>query len=53
MSFELEKNIVEKSKDIEAEKKELLRQSTAYINAGGRGTRLEPILSKDEKIGIT
>jgi len=37
----------------EQEKRELLKQTTAYINAGGRGTRLEPILAKDEKIGIT
>lgn len=37
----------------EQEKKELLKQTTAYINAGGRGTRLGPVLAKDEKIGIT
>ncbi len=37
----------------ETKKNELLKQSTAYINAGGRGTRLESILEKDEKIGIT
>lgn len=36
------------------ESKELqnIKQTTAYVNAGGRGTRLEPILNKTE-VGIT
>lgn len=36
-----------------AEIKELLGQTTAYINAGGRGTRLEPVLGKNPQIGVT
>lgn len=44
---------IEILKTPEMEKRELIKQSTAYINAGGRGTRLESILPKDEKTGIT
>lgn len=30
-----------------------LRDVTGYINAGGRGTRLNPVLAPDPKLGIT
>lgn len=36
----------------EKQEKELFHQTAVYINAGGRGTRLEPIMPKGEK-GIT
>lgn len=38
--------------DPELENKELFRQTTVYINAGGRGTRLESIFSKGPQ-GVT
>ena len=47
MNFETPKNI-ERSLKL----KKLYHQTTVYINAGGRGTRLEPIMPKGEK-GIT
>ncbi len=47
------KEFIETMKTPESEIEELFKQTTAYINAGGRGTRLESVLSKDDKIGIT
>lgn len=35
------------------ERREVLKHTTAYINAGGRGTRLETVLPKDAQRGIT
>lgn len=35
------------------ERREVLKHTTAYINAGGRGTRLESVLPKDTEHGIT
>lgn len=35
------------------ERREILGHTTAYINAGGRGTRLESVLPKDTDRGIT
>jgi NDP-sugar pyrophosphorylase family protein len=40
-------------RNIEQEKRELFKQTTLLINAGGRGTRLEPILEKKSETGIT
>jgi len=42
-----------KAKNFEQEKRELFKQTTLLINAGGRGTRLEPILEKNSNTGIT
>lgn len=39
--------------DENREKRELLKDTTAFINAGGRGTRLESVLPKDAQTGIT
>lgn len=44
MNFEKIQKNIEKSSEL----KELYRQTTVYINAGGRGTRLEPIIPKKE-----
>lgn len=46
MSFELNYNQTEKPKDAEAEKRELFKQTTVYINAGGRGTQMESVFTK-------
>ncbi len=48
-----EENYSEKIKSPEREKHELFKQTTLLINAGGRGTRLESVLEKDSKTGIT
>lgn len=37
----------------ERERREVLKNTTAYINAGGRGTRLEAVLPKEIERGIT
>ncbi len=42
-----------KLKTIDQERKELFKHTTLLINAGGRGTRLEPIMGSDPKSGIT
>ncbi|MFA5986445.1 MAG: NTP transferase domain-containing protein [Parcubacteria group bacterium] len=51
MNFEI-KNTAEVPKDVETEKKKLFAQTTVYINAGGRGTRLESIFPKGPS-GVT
>ena len=43
----------EQPSDIEVERKELFKQTTVYINAGGRGTRLDSILKPNSETGIT
>ncbi len=48
MNFEKIQKNIEKSSEL----KELYRQTTVYINAGGRGTRLEPIIPKKGSKGI-
>ncbi len=49
--LEIKKNTSEiAEKDVEL--KEFYKQTTVYINAGGRGTRLEPVVQKGEH-GIT
>ncbi|MFW0862484.1 MAG: nucleotidyltransferase family protein [Candidatus Komeilibacteria bacterium] len=39
----------ENSADALREVERLFKETTVYINAGGRGTRLEPVLPKDKK----
>ena len=51
MNFEYEHK-TEAPKDAEAERARLLNQTTVYINAGGRGTRLESIFPKGPS-GVT
>lgn len=51
MKFEF-KNKTEETNDVDAEKTKLFNQTTVYINAGGRGTRLESIFPKG-KSGVT
>ncbi|MFA6533496.1 MAG: NTP transferase domain-containing protein [Patescibacteria group bacterium] len=51
MNFEIN-NKAEAPRDAEAEKKKLFNQTTVYINAGGRGTRLESIFPKGPS-GVT
>jgi len=52
MNFEINNNKTEVPRDVEAEKKKLFNQTTVYINAGGRGTRLESIFPKGPS-GVT
>lgn len=52
MNFEINNNKTETPRDAEAEKKKLFNQTTVYINAGGRGTRMESIFPKGPS-GVT
>lgn len=40
-------------KSSELEQQELLKETTYFLNAGGRGTRLEGVIDKNEKTGIS
>jgi len=51
-SFEQKSSSVTESAE-SRERREILKNTTAYINAGGRGTRLETVLPKDAQRGIT